>query len=499
MRLVWWRFAPVFTLAVASWAQAPPAKGLAYASFLGAGAQDSIIGVKTDAAGMVYVVGYSDSGDLPVRPGAARDARAGGRDVFVAKFNPALAGAASLLYLSYMGGSGADTPMAMTVDAAGNVYVTGVTTSTDFPLEGWAAQSATGGGEDVFVFKLNPAIPGSAGLRFSTYLGGSGRDVACAIGLDARGAVWVAGMTLSENFPLAGNPVQAGPWGPQDGFVARLNPSSTDEKATLEYSTYLGGEKVEVCRALAVGPDGLVYVAGTTQSAETFPVLGHAFQPAFRGISDIFLTVLDLRRPGDAAVVYSTFLGGSSVDEVRGIAPAPGGGVLLTGYTLSTDFPVTWDALQPKARGTGDVFVTKLDPARSGREGLVYSTYLGGQSTEVAYDIAADEQGNVYLTGYTLSPDFPVTPDALQSRPSGGVDVFCARLNLAVPAAQALAYSTYAGGGGINVAYSIAVSRNGAVYLAGYSQDPRFPVTESAFQAAHGGFADGFILGLAGR
>jgi hypothetical protein len=398
-----------------------------------------------------------------------------------------------------MGGSGADTPMAMTVDAAGNVFVTGVTTSTDFPLAGWAAQNTNGGGEDVFVFKLNPAVPGENGLQFSTYLGGSGRDVSYAIDLDARGAVWVAGMTLSANFPLAGGPVQAGLWGTQDGFVARLNPLSTDEKATLEYSTYLGGEKTEVSRALAVGPDGLVYVAGTTQSAETFPVLGHTFQPFFRGYVDVFLTVLDLRRPGDAAVVYSTFLGGSSIDEVRGIALAPDGAVLLTGYTLSTDFPVTWDALQSKARGTGDVFVTKLDPRRPGREALVHSTYLGGQSTEVAYAVAADEQGNVYLTGYTLSPDFPVTADALQSRPSGGVDVFCTRLNLAVPAAQALAYSTFAGGGGINVAYSIAVSKNGVVYLAGYSQDARFPVTESAFQPAHGGFADGFILGLAGR
>jgi len=497
--LVWWQVALVFTVAVAGRAAAPPSKGLAYASFLGAGAQDSMIGVKTDAAGMVYVVGYTDSGDLPVLPGAARDARAGGRDVFVAKFNPALEGAASLVYLCYMGGSGADTPMAMALDAAGNVYVTGVTTSTDFPLEGWAAQSTNGGGDDVFVFKLNPAIPGAAGLQFSTYLGGSGKDAVYAMDVDARGAVWVAGMTTSEKFPLAGGPVQAGPWGPQDGFVARLNPLSTDEKATLEYSTYLGGEKVEVCRALAVGPDGLVYVAGTTQSAETFPVLGHGFQPSYRGYGDIFLTVLDPRRPGYEAVVYSTFLGGSSVDEVRGIALAPDGGVLLTGYTLSTDFPVTWDALQSKARGTGDVFVTKLDPARSGREGLVYSTYLGGQSTEVAYGVAVNEQGNVYLTGYTLSPDFPVTPDALQPRPSGGVDVFCARLNLAVPAAQTLAYSTYAGGGGINAAYGIAVSKTGAIYLAGYSQDPKFPVTESAFQPAHGGFTDGFILGLAGR
>jgi len=490
---LWW------SLAAAALAGSPPRASdpaLIYASFLGAGNQDSIIGVKVDAAGMAYVVGYTDSADLPALPGAYQEASKGGRDIFIAKFNPALSGPESLVYFTYLGGSGADTPTGMTVDAAGNVYVTGYTTSTDFPLGGEAPQTGSGGGTDAFVVKLNPAIPGEFALTFSTYLGGAGTDVANGIAVDAQGAIYVAGYTKAENFPLSGKPVQDGIWGPQDCFVAKLDPAAEAPYSRV-YATYLGGVDVEQCAAIAVSPAGLVYVAGSTQSSETFPVVGAALQPVYGGGRDVFLTVLNLDRPGYDALVYSTFLGGSSIDEVRKIALAPDGGVLLTGYTLSTDFPVTPDAYQPQAPGNGDVFVSKVDPGLPGPAGLVYSTYLGGHSSEVAYDVLADAEKNVYLTGYTLSADFPVTLDAFQPTWSGGVDVFCAKLSLAMPPAQALAYATFAGRGGINVGYGIAVAPSGLMYLAGRSQDQNFPVTENAFQQVHaGGFSDGFILVL---
>jgi hypothetical protein len=141
-----------------------------------------------------------------------------------------------------------------------------------------------------------------------------------------------------------------------------------------------------------------------------------------------------------------------------------------------------------------------LNPSQEGELGLVYSTYLGGHSTEVAYDILADSDKNVYLTGYTLSGDFPVSPDAFQQDLSGGVDVFCTQLSLSRPPAQAVVYSTFAGRGGINVGYGVAVSAKGVIYLAGRSQDQGFPVTENALQPTNaGGFSDGFILALGDR
>jgi hypothetical protein len=489
-------------LAASLWA-GPPRRAanlaLKYSTFLGTSNQDSIIGVKVDAAGMVYVVGYTDSADLPATPGAYKETSAGGRDIFVAKFDPDKEGPQSLVYFTYLGGSGADTPTAMTVDAAGHVYITGSTTSTDFPLGGEAPQMGSGGGQDAFVVKLDPAIPGEFALSFSTYLGGSEQDVGYAIDVDAAGAIYVAGMTKSEDLPLAGAPVQGGRWGPQDGFVAKFDPALPAPNSRV-YTTYLGGSDVEECRALAVSPAGLIYVAGRTYSGQDYQVLGTAFQPLYRGNGDIFLTVLDLSRPGWNAIRYSTFLGGSSIDEVRKITLAPDGGVLLTGYTLSADFPVTPDAYQGTAPGNGDVFVTKLNPSQEGELGLVYSTFLGGHSSEVAYDILADADQNVYLTGYTLSGDFPITPDAFQQDLSAGVDVFCTQLSLALPPAQAVVYSTFAGHGGINVGYGVAVSPAGVIYVAGRSQDQSFPVTENALQATHaGGFSDGFILALGSR
>lgn len=499
MRVLWHQ--PVLALPVAAALLAGPPRragdpALLYATFLGTSSQDSIIGVKADSTGMVYVVGYTDSGDLPALPGAYQDVNRGGRDIFIAKLNPALSGPESLVYFTYLGGSGADTPIAMTVDAAGNVYVAGSTTSTDFPVSGQAPQTTNGGGTDAFVVMLNPAIPGEMALAFSTYLGGAQTDVANAVAVDAARAIYVAGYTRSENLPLAGSPVQEGRWGDEDGFVAKLNPYLPAPDSRV-YTTYLGGGLNDRCWAIAVSAEGLVYVAGSTYSGENFPVVGNVFQPVYSGNGDIFLTVLNLARPGYDALAYSTFLGGSSIDEVRKLALTPDGGVLLTGYTLSTDFPVTPDAYQREAPGNGDVFVSKLNPRLPGETGLVYSTYLGGHSSEVAYDILGDAQNNVYLTGYTLSGDFPVTPDALQPEWSGGVDVFCAKLSLAMPPAQALAYATFAGHGGISVGYGIAVSPSGEIYLAGRSQDQSFPVTANALQQTYaGGFSDGFLLVL---
>jgi len=474
---------------------------LVYASFLGSGAEDVIVSVKVDAAGMVYVAGYTTSSGFAVSEKAIQAAIGGDRDVFVAKLNPAAAGADSLAYFTYFGGSGSDTPTGMTLDAGGNVYLTGYTASQDFPVGGTGPQSKPGGstGEDAFVVVLSPGLEDPLYLCYGTYLGGSASDIPYGIDIDAAGAIYVAGVTKSSDFPLAGSPVQNALWGIQDGFVAKLDFSLGGSNA-LVYSSYLGGDGIELCRSIAVTPSGMIYVTGEKYTGDYFPITDSAFQPNYRGNGDIFVTQLDLTRPGYDAIVYSTFLGGSGPDEVRRIVLAPDGGVLLTGYTLSRDFPVTPNAFQRTPGGSGDAFLAKLDPSGRGAASLVYSTYLGGSATDVAYDLATDPQGNVYLTGYTLSPNFPVTPDALRQVASGGVDIFCTRLDLAAPPARSLVYSTLAGGGGIDVAYSLAVSSGGVIYLAGYAQDRALPVTGNALQGTHaGGLADGFILVLAPR
>jgi len=465
---------------------------LVYGSFLGTSADEVITGIKVDDSGMVYVAGSISSGDITPPGGTYQESPAGGRDVFIAKLDPALSGPESLVYFTYLGGTGDDAPTCLTLDSAGSVYVAGSTASSDFPLAGSPAQNTPGGAADAFVAKLDPRIAGPFSLNYSTYLGGSEADIAYGIDVDAAGAIYVAGSTRSENLPRSSSPLQDGRWGEQDGFVAKLDLNAS----SVVYSTYLGGEVRDEARAVVVVSPDRIWVAGHTFSA-IFPASANAFQPAYQGGGDIFLTQLDLGRPGYDALLYSTFLGGTGDDEVRRMVLDPTGRVLLTGFTLSDNFPVTPDAFQPAPHGMGTVFLARLDPNSEDRPALTYATYLGGSGGEVAYDIAADAQENVYLAGYTLSRDFPVTGDAFQPTYGGGVNVFCTRLNLAAPPAQALVYSTYIGQAGISVARGIAVAPDGVIYLAGYAQDRGFPVTDNAYQSTYvGGLSDGFVVGL---
>ncbi len=471
---------------------------LVYATYFGTATNDIIIGVRVDAQGMVYIAGYTSSGDLAVTADAAQTGNAGKRDIFVAKLDPRKEGLDALLYFTYLGGSEADTPTAFEVDAAGNVYLTGWTQSTDFPLGGNAPQVNRAGdtGQDAFVVKLNPAIPGPFALLFSTYLGGTDSDTGYAIASDASGYIYVAGVTRSEDFPVTEKVLQRGRWGDQDGFVTWLDPNAPEPGSAIRYSSYIGGEYNDQARAVVALAPGMVALAGETSST-LFHVSGNAWRPSYQGGGDIFVTVLDMNLPEYDALVYSTYLGGSGSEAPRRMMKGRNGQLVLTGYTLSADFPVTDGAFQPAPRRDGQAFVTILDPSRPGEAGLIYSTYFGASGGEVAYDLALDSDGWIYLTGYTLSRDFPVTAQAFQKDFGEGVEAFCAVLDPAAPGDAALKYSTYLGRTGINVGYGIAVGPDGTIYIAGSVQDRNFSVTPGALQSQHaGGLADGFLVAL---
>lgn len=471
---------------------------LVYATYFGTATNDTIIGVRVDAQGMVYIAGYTSSGELAVTADAAQTSNAGKRDIFVAKLDPTKAGADALLYFTYLGGSEADTPTALEVDSQGNVYLTGWTQSTDFPMGGNAPQVQRAGdtGQDAFVVKLNPAIPGPLALVFSTYLGGTDSDTGYAVAFDESGYIYVAGVTRSEDFPVTAKVLQRGRWGDQDGFVVWLDPNAPDAGSAIRYSSYLGGEYNDAARAVVALRPGVVAVAGET-SSQLYHVSADAWRPSYQGGGDIFLTVLDMNLLDYDALIYSTYLGGSGSEAPRRMLRGPNGQLVLTGYTLSTDFPVTVSAYQPAPRRAGQAFVTIVDPTRAGEEGLVYSTYFGAGGGEVAYDLALDSAGRIYLTGYTLSRDFPVTPQAFQSDFGEGVEAFCAVLDPALSGPSALLYATYLGRAGINVGYGIAVAADGTIYVAGSVQDRNFPVSEGALQPHHaGGLADGFVVAL---
>ena len=383
----------------------------------------------------------------------------------------------TLVYSTYLGGGGGDQAWGVAVDSAGQAYLAGFTTSTNFPTAN-ALQAANGGFQDAFVAKLNAS--GTA-LVYSTYLGGGGGDQARAIAIDSAGNAYVTGFTGSTNFPVA-NPLQAaqGAGNTQDAFVTKLNAAGN----ALVYSTYLGGDgALEFGEGVAVDSAGSAYLTGVTNSTN-FP-LANAIQGALAGAGDVYLTKLNA---AGSALVYSTYLGGSDFEVAEGLAVDSGGNAYVTGDTRSTNFPLA-NAVQAANGGGQDAFVTKVNAAGTA---LVYSTYLGGTADDQGESVAVDSAGSAYVTGTTFSTNFP-TANALQPA-NGGVgitqDAFVTKLNAA---GTAFVYSTYLGGTGGEVGHGLAVDPAGNAYVTGGSgSNTSFP-TANAIQCARSGGADVFI------
>jgi Beta-propeller repeat len=445
---------------------------LSYSTYLGGGNDDLGVAAAVDSSGNVYVTGITASTNFPLA-NPLQSSDPGDRSVFVAKLNPA---GSALVYSTYLGGSGWDAGLDIAVDSSGSAYITGETSSLNFPTVNPLQPGNLGGSPpyDAFVAKLNPS--GSA-LVYSTYLGGSGYDRGESITVDSSGNVYLAGPTVSTDFPLA-SPLQASSGGGEDGFVAKLNPAGS----ALVYSTYLGGSSLDYANGVAVDSSGNAYVTGWTSSAN-FPI-ANALQPTKLGVNDAFVSKLN---PSGSAFVYSTYLGGSDDDFGVAIAADSSGNAYATGYTYSINFP-TVNPFQASLAGSDDVFVAKLNPTGSG---LTYSTYLGGSTFDAPYDIALDSAGRAHITGFTASTNFPIS-NPLQATNGGGQDGFVAALK---PAGSALAYSTYLGGSGTEVGNGIACGSADDVYVTGYTTSTNFP-TANPLQGTNAGGDDAFIIKL---
>jgi hypothetical protein len=386
----------------------PTGTAVVYSTYLGDGAGGAIA---VDADGNAYVTGTAHP-NFPTTSGAFQPGIHGFSDAFVLKLNSA---GSALIYSTYLGGSSDDTGTGIGVDDTGHAYVTGYTISTtDFPLANAFQATHAGGGSqfpfDAFVTKVNPA--GSA-LVYSTYLGGSGDDAGWGIAVDSAGNAYVTGSTNSADFKTTLGSPQPVFGGTRDGFVTKFDASGSQ----LVYSTYLGGSGEDKGSAIATDTAGNAYIAGFTNSVN-FPTTAGVLQPILRGISDAFVTKLN---PGGSALVYSTYLGGSGADYGDAIAVDATGNAYVAGATGSSDFPTTPGAFQPILRGISDAFVTKLDSAGST---LAYSTFLGGNESEVGTGIALDAARSAYVTGYTRSADFPITPGTFQVAMRGCLDEF---------------------------------------------------------------------------
>jgi hypothetical protein len=380
-------------------------------------------------------------------------------------------------YSTYLGGAtSSDYGEGIAIDTGGSAYVTGYSSSSDFPTTAGAFQTSRRGGWDVFVAKLNAA--GSA-LAYSTYLGGSSTDVGHGIAVDAAGSAYVTGQSCSSDFPITAGAFQTTLRGCDNAFVAKLNPAGS----ALAYSTYLGGSADSVGQGIAVDHAGSAHVTGYT-CASDFPITAGAFQTTLRGCDNAFVTKLNT---AGSALDYSTYLGGSNSDFGNKIAVDSAGSAYVTGNSCSSDFPTTLGAFQTSLRGCYDVFVAKLNATASA---LAYSTYLGGSSSDYPQGITFDSAGSAYVTGYTSSADFPTTAGAFQPTRPGGFDAFVTKLNAT---GSALAYSTYLGGTSDDVGRAIAVDSAGSAYVTGNSCSRNFPTTPGALQTSLRSCSDAFV------
>jgi hypothetical protein len=331
-------------------------------------------------------------------------------------------------------------------------------------------------------------------LSYSTYLGGATDDYGNSIAVDSAGSAYVTGYTNSAAFPVTGGSYQPKcggcSVGMEDAFVTKLDPTGS----FLIYSTFLGGLSNDIGNGIALDPSGDAFIVGQTFSLD-FPTTPGAFQTSCGGGSctggDAFITELD---PSGSSLIYSTYLGGSNINQGNGIALDASGDAYIVGTTRSLAFPTTPGAFQTKCTCSmdSDVFVTELNPAGSA---LVYSTYLGGSATDVGYAVALDSSDHAYVTGYTQSTDFPATRGAFQTILAANTGAFVTELN---STGSALLYSTYLGGStkATTVACeacgtSIVVDSSGNAYVVGLTAESNFPVTPGAFQTVFMGHSNG--------
>ncbi len=450
---------------------------IVYSTYLGGSDYDSACEIAVDSRGNAYIAGRTGSTDFPTYNALNHEIE-GNNDVFIIKLNP---DGTQILYSTYLGGRNDDSCYGLTVDESGNAFVTGSTESMDFPSINAVYPNKTGD-SDAFILKLN-----SVGdqIIFSTYLGGGAWDCGYGIAVDRYGNAYVTGATTSfynagiYNFPEI-NPIYTGLSGSVFTFIFKLSADGTQ----AIYSTGLGGSEHDYGFGIAVDESENVYVTGLTWSSD-FPT-ENAIYPDSLGSPDAF--IFKLNGDGDD-VVYSTYLSGSMHDVGWGIATDSLGNAYVTGYTGSSDFP-TVNAIYPYRRGDDDAFIFKLNADGSQ---VFFSTFIGGMADDWAEAITVDVSENIYITGQTLSINFP-TVDALYefSYPNnqGGSDPFIFKLS--ADGNQAL-FSTYLRGSGSDCGEDIAVDDSGNIYVAGFTYSSDFPTVNPIYPNLWGQ-TDAFIV-----
>jgi Beta-propeller repeat len=463
---------------------------LLVAQYFSGSYQDTAMGIGHDSNGLIYIGGVTNSTDLPLEGSSMQTANGGGPDLFLAVINPKLSADSQVIYSTYIGGTGDESFGGMTVGPQGDVYMTGATGSGNFPLEN-APQSAiagTTGEADAFVLWLDP----TQSLKYSTFFGGSNADSGEGIVVDPKGRLWVVGDTQSTDMPNTGG-FQGSLIGTQNMFVAGFDPSLSGT-ATEIYAIYIGGTHWEDAYGIALAPDGTLWIAGGTFSPDIW-IQGNPglYQGTYGGDGDGYFAHIDPTKGADA-LLYASFFGGDGIDEATSMLLDPSGRIILSGYTLSPNLPVTSSGFQTKYGGNTDAFVAIVDPVKSQ---LIYSTYLGGDGADAAFDIKEDSNGILYVSGYTESAGLPSTSNALQASYDGSLDGFGLKLDPTKSGAAGVDYFTYLGSGGVQIAYAVDYDASGDMYLAGSTSTGLLGEFGGPERGTLDGNVDAFVMGFA--
>ena len=452
---------------------------LSYASYLGGSGPDQGVAIAVDNSGNSYVSGTSfsviETAEKPLHNNPK-----GRSDIFIAKLNPE----GELLYATYLGGQDYDKVTGISVDDNGYIYITGSTSSDDFPVKSALQENYGGGSHDAFISKLSS--DGST-LIFSTYIGGEDQDKGHDLTLDDQNNIYLTGETSSDKFPLE-KAIQAQRGGHADAYLMKL----TSDGSTVEFATYLGGRDYDSGQGIAVDSRGHATIVGTTFSEKDFP-LHNALQTQHAGSSDAFITQLTAT---GTTLNYSTYLGGTTEDQGLDIAIDSQNNTVITGVTgnwegliQADDFPVK-DALQTERGGLSDGFISKLAP--DGDE-LVFSSYLGGDKNDRLDSIAIDSSSNIYVLGTSQSTDMPVMDaiqDQLKTSDNTKSDIYLAKLN---SEGNTVLFASYFGGSKADRGQGVAVNQQ-VLYMTGITaSDTDFPLKNASQQLFGGGVDDMFI------
>ena len=455
-------------------------------TFLGGGSSDggSQVGIALDKNGNVFVTGTTDSPDFPTTPGACDETLNGGSDIFISKFNADLT---QLLASTFIGGSDIDETnrRCITINRNGNVLITGITNSADFPIANTSYDRTYNGNQDIFIIKLNNEL---SSVLSSTFLGGrsvDGHRCDVSINTDEYDNIYVSGMTGSRDFPTTQNSYSDSYFGGgSDFFIAKFDNNITSLKA----STFFGGSENEEWAHVLLDDDTNVFVGGFTSSSDLPTTLG-VYDDSFNGVEDSFAAKLNSDLSN---LIACTYIGGSRYDNCYTMNIDRDGNILLGGHA-DFGFPTTPRALRRfPFLFIANGFVSKLSGDLSS---LIASTFIpDGLQGSVCTSIDSDIDGNIIVAGYTRAFLFHRTSNAFDKTHNGGVDIFISKLNQNL---SNLMYSTFLGGSGDDAPGSaLIVNDDGTLYLGSGTSSHDFPTTDNAYDETFNGGVDCFITKL---